>query len=398
LATRATNNYGGARPSHLEQARAALYARLRARRTEIEQAALTRVYAVSDPTEAADLQYLDGLRAAVSAALDYGFGGIECGRARLALPAALLNQARLAARNNITLDTVLRRCFAVYTLFGDFFMQEADNDRLGCAALKGVLRAHAASFDRLLVAVTDEYNREAESRLDTVQQRDAERVARLLAGELLDTSEFDYDFAAHHVGVIGTGATAEDAIRQLASRLDRRLLMVRPTEEAVWAWMGGRLEIVWSDLQAIVSSSICMGVPLALGESTTGLTGWRLTHLQAKAARPIALRRGDTVLYSSVAILTSLVQDDLLATFLRDFLKPFEKDRDGGKTARKTLRAYFAAERNISSAAAALGVSRRTVANRLRAIEERLGRSLGGIGVEMELALRFDALEAYVET
>jgi hypothetical protein len=37
-------------------------------------------------------------------------------------------------------------------------------------------------------------------------------------------------------------------------------------------------------------------------------------------------------------------------------------------------RAYFDAERNISSTAAALGVDRRTVRNRLRVIEELLGR------------------------
>ena len=68
----------------------------------------------------------------------------------------------------------------------------------------------------------------------------------------------------------------------------------------------------------------------------------------------------------------------------------------GGTTARQTLRAYFKADRNTSSAAAALGVDRRTVANRLRSIEERLGRSLSRIGSEMELALEVDALRGDV--
>ncbi len=57
---------------------------------------------------------------------------------------------------------------------------------------------------------------------------------------------------------------------------------------------------------------------------------------------------------------------------------------------RQTLRAYFAAERNASSTAAALGVSRQTVINRLRVVEERLGRSLGSCAVEVEAALRLE--------
>jgi hypothetical protein len=381
---------------------APLAARLRERRAEIEAATLARVYAISDPTEVEDPAYVAGLRAAVSAGLDYGLAAIEAPRARGPLPgpvpAELLAQARYAAGLGVSLDTVLRRYFAGYTVLGDFIVAEAEQEgEIAAPELQQALRGEAALFDRLVAAVAEEYSREAEGPSRGAEQRRAARVRMLLGGELVDTSEFDYDFAAHHVGVLGTGATAEDAIRQLASRLDRRLLIVRPTEEVVWAWMGGRLEIAWSDLQTIASSSVWEGAPLALGEPTTGLTGWRLTHLQAKAARPFALRRGGIVLYSSVAILASLLQDDLFATFLRDLLKPFEEDRDGGKTARETLRAYFAAERNVSSAAAALGVSRRTVANRLRAIEERFGCPLGGIGVEMELALRLDQLETAAE-
>ena len=62
--------------------------------------------------------------------------------------------------------------------------------------------------------------------------------------------------------------------------------------------------------------------------------------------------------------------------------------RDGGKDARDTLRAYFAAERNVSSTAAALGVDRRTVRNRIRAIEDLVGRPLNLIAADLEIALR----------
>ena len=57
---------------------------------------------------------------------------------------------------------------------------------------------------------------------------------------------------------------------------------------------------------------------------------------------------------------------------------------------RETLRAYFAAERNVSSTAAALGVDRRTVTNRIRAIEDLFGRPLKDFATELETALRLD--------
>ncbi len=47
----------------------------------------------------------------------------------------------------------------------------------------------------------------------------------------------------------------------------------------------------------------------------------------------------------------------------------------------------------MSSAAAALGVSRQTVINRLHAVEERLGRPLGACAVEVEAALRLEELD-----
>jgi DNA-binding PucR family transcriptional regulator len=60
---------------------------------------------------------------------------------------------------------------------------------------------------------------------------------------------------------------------------------------------------------------------------------------------------------------------------------------------RQTLRAYFECERNITSAAAALAVDRGTVANRLRVVEEQVGRSLNDCAVDLQLALGLDELD-----
>jgi DNA-binding PucR family transcriptional regulator len=84
--------------------------------------------------------------------------------------------------------------------------------------------------------------------------------------------------------------------------------------------------------------------------------------------------------------------DDLLISSLRErYIRPLEGS-DGGRSAQATLRAYFAASRHVSSAAAALGVKRHTVTNRLRAIEEKLGKSVTECALELELVLRLEEL------
>ncbi len=258
-----------------------------------------------------------------------------------------------------------------------------------------MIRRCSGALDRLIAAVTDEYNREMQRRAESIEERRADQVRRLLAGEPVDTTEFGYDLAAWHLGVLVVGPGSIEAIRNLATALDRRLLLV-PTGEQIFAgWLGGRKPTARDQLARYLSSHWPPGVSLAIGEPARGLAGWRLTHRQASAALPV-VRRGSRsfVHYADVALVAAIVQDDLLATSLRQlYLAPLAEGRDDGERLRETLRAYFISERNVSATAAALGISRRTVANRLRTIEDRLGRPLNSICVEVEAAMRLGDLE-----
>jgi hypothetical protein len=377
-----------------EEARTRLADRLRDRHEEIAQAALVRVYAVSDPTEIAEGEYKEGLRATVAAALEYGAAAFECADDRSPpVPTELLTQARLAARNRITLDAVMRRYIAGYTVFGDFVIEAAEEEGISSgSSLKRLLRVQAALFDRLLTAVTEEYNREAVQPGSSAERR-MEQVRRLLAGELLDAPELKYDFGGHHVGLVASGDEAQKLLKEMLTDLDCCLLLVPTTGKVVWAWLGSRKRLDPAELH---SQAPLGRFAVAIGEPGEGLSGWRLTHSQAKAALPIASARPERVArYGDVALLASIHGNEFLATSLHQiFLAPLEGEADGGEVARETLRAYFAAAHNASSAAAGLGVSRNTVTRRLKAIERAISRPIVSCGPELEAALRFQELRS----
>ena len=350
---------------------------------------------IADPRDASDPAYLQSLHGIRPVVLEYAVDVIELGERRApGVPPAVLAAARLAARSGVALDTVLRRYMAGQAQFGDILIEEAERAEFSPPTLRLLLRRQAATFDRLLGAVSEEYAREAKSRPSTTDEWRREYVKGLLAyRQPSGDVELDYDLDGHHLGLIAKGGRAQETMRKLAKSLDRRLLAVRLEDEQVWAcWLGGRHPLGAEEALRVLSDLLSSALVVTVGEPGEGLSGWRLSHREAKAALPIAERRGQPVLrYADVALLALIFRDDLAIPSLRRLcLEPLERARDGGKVARETLRAYFAADRNISSTAATLGVNRRTVANRIRAIEDLLGHPLKNVATELEIALQLD--------
>ena len=379
------------------RARRELAERLRERLPEIEAAVLTRVHSVSDPTEVGEAAYVQGLRGAVSAALAHALAGIEAADPEPApVPAELLSQARAAARAGVSLDTVLRRYVAGHALLADFLIAEAERgEPLPHEQLQRLLAVQAAVLDNLIAEVSEEHGRENCRRERSKERRRAECARRLLDGELADASELAYELGAHHIAALAEGPSTEEALRAIAAGLDRRLLLVCRGEGPLWAWLGGTRPLDPERLQEALESCWPERATLALGEPGEGLSGWRLSHRQAAAALPVARKRRSPVRYGEVALLAAALSDEVLGASLRQlYLAPLEAERDGGQSAKATLRAYFAAERNASSAAAVLRVSRKTVTARLRAIERALGRRLWACAAELDVALNIEAMDA----
>lgn len=353
--------------------------------------------AISDPIEVMDPDYEQGLRAAVRAALEFGLEAIEDpGPEDLQIPLELLAQARVAARSGVSLDTVLRRYFAGYSMLGYVLVEEAKpGELMGGVEMKRLLGTLAGLFDRLLSAVSEEHRRESESHAISGADRLGERIERLLTGELVDVDDLPYEFSGWHLGLVAADIFPPEVLRELSCSLGLQLLISRGSADArIRGWLGGRRrpdpETVRGKLVELREEG--RGGPVAIGEPGKGLAGWRCTHTQATAALTVARSgRRSTVLYADVACLTALLRDDALIAFLRErILDPLQAERDEGAIAKETLRAYLAAGQRASSSAAALGVKRHTVTRRLRVIEERIGRPIVECAAEVDLALKLD--------
>lgn len=291
---------------------------------------------------------------------------------------------------------MLRRYIAGSNLLRDFLISESmEDEELSRTTLSKLLQSHSALLERVLATVSDEYLREAAGQVTSSSGRLVRRVRQLLAGEEIEMPGLAYDFDAHHLGVIAEGVDATQAVRSLGKALNCRAMIVVPAADTVWAWFGSRGRPRTDHLDSVLSSKWPADMPLALGEVSAGCSGWRLTHQQARAAFPIALRRDSKVArYANVTLLASIAQDELLRASLRDlYLSPLSDARDGGTVFRDTLRAYFAAGRNSSVTATALGVNRQTIGNRLRIIEERLARPLVDCAADIEAALTLEEFD-----
>jgi PucR C-terminal helix-turn-helix domain/GGDEF-like domain len=381
----------------LESVRAGLAERLRARRTEIEEAIFARFCdAGFDPAGGEDAEYVAGVRTGLTEAVDYGLMGIEQGEEWLgSIPPAAVAQARRAARNGVSLERVLLRYNAGRMLLEDFVMDEAEQSDFSGQkiALRHVLRTQGALLDHFTASIANEYQHEVERAAHSPEVRRTERVQRLLAGAPVDAAELGYEFDAEHLGVIAMGARAGEIVQSLAAGLGRQLLSVSRSEETVWAWFGGQGRLAITDIEPLLSAKEPAGVSLAIGSPGMGIDGWRLTHRQAQAAMLIALRKPQRLTrYADVALLAAVLRDRELARSLVEIhLSPLDDQRDGA-VSRETLRAYFAAGCNAATAAAALRVDRHTVERRLHTIETRLGRLLHTCHAELEVALRLEEL------
>jgi len=376
--------------------RSQLAERLRAQAPEIRQAILDRLGGLEGDTPVREPDYLHGLNEAVRKGVEYGIevvavGAERAGPAPLALPA----QVRLAARHRISLALVIRRFTVAKGSFQQFVLEEAAAmPDLAPAQLTEALTAQECVLQELIAAAAEEHRRETSPPAPTLEARIAERVRRLLDGEHVDASLLEYDLAGHHLGLVARTSDAHSLLRQLSAAVDGRLLAVAPNEAETWAWIGARRPIEVDAVLRWVKDAWPDATPLGVGEPATGISGWRRTHRQAQDAAGLDRAGSHGALrYRDVAMIAAAAKDPLLVASLQEmYLAPLDEKGHRDVPLRETLRAYFAAGGNASSACSALGVSRQTVANRLITVEERLQHPLAKCADALQVALSLEEL------
>lgn len=381
------------------EVRLELSARLRRRQREIEKAVLDRVVEVEIPEAAADAEYVVGVRGAAEEAVDYALSGIETGEVPTsAVPLAASTQARRAARNEVPLDTVLRRYHAGDRVLSEVILGEAHD--LPCKALQEILRDHGPLVDHLTSGIATEYMHEVERISRSPAQKLSERVEKLLAGSIGRDVEIDYPLEGWHIGVIIRGPKADQAILRVGNTLGRLVLCVPAGDpDTFWAWIGGSRPLKAENLDSVLSKHLPDGVSVALGEPRNGLDGWRQTHREAQLALRVALYRPRRITKCRhVLLLAAMVQDQhVAAALIETYLVPLEGRADQGQTLRRTLRAYFKTGQNAASTAVVLKIGRHTVERHLKAVELRVGQNLDVCGTQVRVALWAEDLMGAVD-
>ncbi len=383
----------------LDEIRVGVAGRLRARRTEIVEAIFDCVRElVPDPAGSEDPELLVGLRGAVAGAIDYGLTCVERGEEwSEAIPQATVSQALRAANAGVSLTTVLRRYVVGHQRLSAFVLEEIEHgnpsNEQRAALLSQTSTALSTLLGRLQTSMTETYMHEIARKTRSREQRRGELVQRLLAGDWVDSGELGYELRTEHIAILAAGTGAAEAVRAVAGELDRQLLKVPRVDGTVWAWLGGGRGLALARVELVLSKEAYADVRVAMGARARGVVGFRLTHQQAQAALRIAHTTQRRITrFEDVALESLVLQNGAMAgSLLELYLSPLDHNGDGAEL-RQTLRAYFAAGRQASAAASALGVERRTVTYRLHKIEELLKCRLHTRLAELEVALRLEEL------
>lgn len=389
--------------SSYEAARAEVAGRLRHRQDEIESEILTQLRNLADRTIMEEAEFAAAMPLVVASALEHALEAIAQGPDWVGpAPLATIAQATRAARLGFSLADGLRRYVLGHTRLWAFVVEEVEKALLPPEVRIRLLQEISAALglfqSQLVAAVTETHLLETGRTSASRGQRREKQVMALLTGLQIAETDLEYDLTGTHVGLIATGPRAYDAVKQLAGARDASFLIVTRGDSEVMAWLRCARPLTTDDVERALLSRGDDSTRLAAGEPQSGLPGFRLTHRQAQAANAVILRSDRRVArYADVGLLALALGDEEIAkSFANAYLATLRDENQTGRSGtsqlRETLSVYLEKRGNVVSAAAALGVDRRTVYNRIERIEEVLGFPINSRRVELEVALRLDEL------
>lgn len=342
----------------------------------------------------ADVFSIEVRKRSIAASLDAIFTGLGTGRSTPDEPPAVsIEWARVAARSGIELQDLVGAYRVGHGLTWDLILEEVHELIEDPAERLAVLRI-ASRFlfdwnDQVTMQMSVAYQRERERMYRDRERRKRELIRDVLEGLPVDATTLGYNLRGPHVGFAAWGAAPEDLARRIATDLGASLLTVAGATDSVLGWFGGRAidDLAFPDREL---PNPLPGTQLALGRRCENIEGFRLTHRQATQAWRVGQLAGDDVTRYQDVTIEALVSDDpgRAREFIGNEIGALLTGDARDSVLRDTLRAYFRTGQNAASAAPLLGVHERTVAYRLRTMEERLGCSVGERRDELAVALR----------
>lgn len=199
-----------------------------------------------------------------------------------------------------------------------------------------------------------------------IERRHIGLVREVLTGAATPSAIGRYALGGAHVALIATGRGGHELVTRLASQASASLVLALDAA-TTWAWVRAVPAAARALAEGAGDTSIVVGV----GERAPDIEGFARTHRQARAALRVALARGLSVAAFDDVALEALVTADPLAA--RDFVDRELAPILDAPILLATLAAWLESGLVAARAARRLEVSERTVNNRLRVIEGRLG-------------------------
>lgn len=311
-------------------------------------------------------------------------------------PPGALDEARAAVRAHLELEALLRTYhIGLRVALDEALLLAAERVHPAEArveALRVVTRYGFAHLDAVTASVTAEYRRVEALRAADRDERRLASVRAVLDGSAPEAAGLTLDLSEWHTAAVLSGREAARA----AALLDgdgEAVITVAIEPKLIWVWRPTARREGSPDLVAQLRSAASLEVAVGIGTARQGVEGFRTSHREAVDALRLGRRLGARVTtFRQVALEAALASDrDAARAFIHGELGPLRRRADGDRLT-ITLAAYFAAQLNATAAAAALGISDRTVTNRLRTVEAALGESLAARRVELEVALRLERL------
>ena len=311
-------------------------------------------------------------------------------RGELALDAAepppqTIAYARELARRNVPMSELARAYRVGQHVMWRFGVGEI-RSRLGdakavAAAIEAYTDATFATGEVLMGSALERYMHERDR---WVRSADAVRratVLELLAGTATDAgaagARLGYELRRRHVGFVVWADSEEVALESAAVAFGGPGALVVP--------LGPSLLAGWCAPDGLDRDAVT-DARLAVGSPADGVEGFRRSHEQALEARRVARLGGldGIVDYSDVALVALLTKDAEQACA---FVTAELGELAGEQRLAGTVLEVLAAQGSPRRAAARMGLHENTVAKRVRAAEEVLGRPIDERPVETLAAL-----------